>query len=67
MRGGVRKRGKRWYYYFEDINDDGSRKKWRKLVETPDQRPKLLYEKFYQILTKQDSTFRYGYSSKTIP
>ncbi len=31
MRGGVRKRGKRWYYYFEDINDDGSRKKVEKV------------------------------------
>lgn len=27
MRGGVRKRGKKWYYYFEDVNEDGSRKK----------------------------------------
>ena len=31
MHGGVRKRGKRWYYYFEDINDDGSRKKVEKV------------------------------------
>lgn len=31
MRGSVRKRGKRWYYYFEDINDDGSRKKVEKV------------------------------------
>ncbi|MCG3448289.1 site-specific integrase [Enterococcus durans] len=31
MRGGVRKRGKLWYYYFEDINDDGSRKKVEKV------------------------------------
>lgn len=31
MSGGVRKRGKRWYYYFEDINDDGSRKKVEKV------------------------------------
>ncbi len=57
MRGGVRKRGKRWYYYFEDINDDGSRKKVEKVGGDTDQRPKLLYEKFYQILTKQDNTF----------
>ncbi|KEI48446.1 integrase [Enterococcus faecium UC7256] len=27
----MRKRGKRWYYYFEDINDDGSRKKVEKV------------------------------------
>ncbi|EMF0592627.1 site-specific integrase [Enterococcus faecium] len=31
MRGGVRKRGKRWYYYFEDINEDGSRRKVEKV------------------------------------
>lgn len=31
LRGGVRKRGKRWYYYFEDIDEDGSRKKVEKV------------------------------------
>lgn len=31
MCGGVRKCGKCWYYYFEDINDDGLRKKVEKV------------------------------------
>lgn len=57
MRGGVRKRGKRWYYYFEDINDDGSRKKVEKVGGDTRPEAELLYEKFYQILTKQDNTF----------
>ncbi len=58
MRGGVGKRGKRWYYYFEDINDDGSRKKVEKVGGRHPTRGRSCFtKKFYQILTKQDNTF----------
>lgn len=30
MKGGVRKRGKKWYYYFDAASIDGKRKKNRK-------------------------------------
>lgn len=56
MRGGVRKRGQKWYYYFDDVHEDGSRKKVERVAgDTKEQAEK----KLTAILNEINTTGRY--------
>ncbi|MDT2845503.1 site-specific integrase [Enterococcus thailandicus] len=62
MRGGVRKRGKRWYYYFEDINEDGSRKKVEKVGGDTREEAEIALRK---VLTDIDETGQFFIGTNT--
>lgn len=56
MRGGVRKRGKKWYYYFEDVHEDGSRKKVERVAGDTKEEAE---QKLTAILSDINTTGRY--------
>lgn len=66
MKGGTRKRGKTWSYYFDAAAVGGKRKKLRKEDFVPRKKPKPLLQKPYQNTIEPEQSLSHQISALEI-